>query len=150
MALDLEVKAEFDLLKTALETKTASEVKEQMTAFETKLADSDAKTQKAFETKLAEANLAMETKFMADIKAVQDHADKLDIRLKNVSPTNNKGQENFDEVLKTAILGKSKEIEDLEKAINYIEHEIESLKHENRMDFWRSYFPNLYGKSKDV
>ena len=45
MALDLEVKAEFDLLKTALETKTASEVKEQMTAFETKLADSDAKTQ---------------------------------------------------------------------------------------------------------
>lgn len=45
---------------------------------------------------------------------------------------------------------KSKEIEDLEKAINYIEHEIESLKHENRMDFWRSYFPNLYGKSKDA
>lgn len=128
MALDLEVKAEFDLLKTALETKTASEVKEQMTAFETKLADSDAKTQKAFEKKLSEANLAMETKFMADIKAVQDHADKLDIRLKNVSPTNDKGQENFDEVLKAAILGKSKEIEDFrDKKTKSVELELKAV-----------------------
>ena len=126
--MDELLKKELESIKTGLETKSAMEVKTSIEAFEVKFnkATEDVKT--AFEADLKATKEAMETKFMADIKAVQDHADKLDIRLKNVSPTNNKGQENFDEVLKTAILGKSKEIEDFrDKKTKSVELELKAV-----------------------
>lgn len=128
MALDLELKQEFEAIKTGLETKTSVEVKSAIDALELKLADSDAKTQKAFESKLATLTSEMEAKFMADIKAVQEHADKLDLKLNATTKVNAKGAENFDDVLKEAILGKSKEIEDFrDKKTKSVELELKAV-----------------------
>lgn len=128
MALDLELKQEFEAIKTGLETKTSVEVKSAIDALELKLADTDAKTQKAFEAKLATLTSEMEAKFMADIKAVQEHADKLDVKLNATTKVNTKGAENFDDVLKEAILGKAKEIEDFrDKKTKSVELELKAV-----------------------
>jgi len=75
---ELELKAELSAIKTGLETKTATEVKSAIDALEVKMTEAN-KTQ--FATELKAATEAMEAKFAADLKAVQDHADKLDVKL---------------------------------------------------------------------
>jgi len=75
---DLELKAELAAIKTGLETKTSTEVKAAIDALELKMTEAN-KTQ--FATELKAATDALETKFAADLKAVQDHADKLDVKL---------------------------------------------------------------------
>jgi HK97 family phage major capsid protein len=75
---ELELKAELSAIKTGLETKTATEVKSAIDALEVKMTEAN-KTQ--FATELKAATEAMEAKFTADLKAVQDHADKLDVKL---------------------------------------------------------------------
>jgi HK97 family phage major capsid protein len=79
---ELELKAELSAIKTGLETKTATEVKSAIDALEVKMTEAN-KTQ--FATELKAATEAMEAKFAADLKAVQDHADKLDVKLQEKS-----------------------------------------------------------------
>ena len=81
---ELELKAELAAIKTGLETKTATEVKSAIDALEVKMTEAN-KTQ--FATELKAATEAMEAKFTADLKAVQDHADKLDVKLQEKSAT---------------------------------------------------------------
>ena len=81
---ELELKAELAAIKTGLETKTATEVKSAIDALEVKMTEAN-KTQ--FATELKSATEAMEAKFTADLKAVQDHADKLDVKLQEKSAT---------------------------------------------------------------
>jgi len=78
MALDLELKAEFDAIKLGLETKTAGEVKAQLEAFETKVS-TDFKT--AYETEIKSVKEDLQGK----LDALQAHADKLDIKLQEKS-----------------------------------------------------------------
>jgi len=70
--------AELANIKSGLETKTAQEVKSAIDAFEIKLSASN-KT--SFETEIKTITDALEAKFAADLKAVQDHADALDMKL---------------------------------------------------------------------
>jgi HK97 family phage major capsid protein len=78
--MDEKLLAELANIKSGLETKTATEVKSAIDAFETKLSASN-KSQ--FETELKNATDAMEAKFTAELKTVQDHADKLDLKLQD-------------------------------------------------------------------
>ncbi len=78
MALDLELKTEFDAIKLALETKTATEVKAQIEAFETKVT-TEFKT--AYETEIKSVKEDLQGK----LDALQEHADKLDLKLQNNS-----------------------------------------------------------------
>ncbi len=79
---ELELKAELANIKTGLETKTALEIKTALDAFEVKLTEIDTKAQAKFDLSLKETKEALEAKFAADLKVVQDHADKLDVKLK--------------------------------------------------------------------
>ena len=99
---ELELKAELSAIKTGLETKTATEVKSAIDALEVKMTEVN-KTQ--FATELKAATEAMEAKFAADLKAVQDHADKLDVKLQEkAAATSNEDtlvksiKENFDNI----------------------------------------------------
>lgn len=74
--MDEKLLAELANIKTGLETKTALEVKTAIEAFETKLSASN-KTQ--FETELK----AVKEDFELELKKVQDHADKLDVKLQS-------------------------------------------------------------------
>jgi HK97 family phage major capsid protein len=78
MALDLELKTEFDAIKLALETKTATEVKAQIEAFETKVT-TEFKT--AYETEIKSVKEYLQGK----LDVLQEHADKLDLKLQNNS-----------------------------------------------------------------
>jgi hypothetical protein len=77
---ELELKAELAAIKTGLETKTATEVKSAIDALEVKMTEAN-KTQ--FATELKAATDALEVK----LQAVQDHADKLDIKLQEKAAT---------------------------------------------------------------
>ena len=81
---ELELKAELAAIKTGLETKTVTEVKSAIDALEVKMTASN-KVQ--FENELKAAKDELEAKFSADIKAVQDHADKLDVKMQEKSAT---------------------------------------------------------------
>lgn len=81
---EIQLKAELNNIKTALETKTATEVKSALDALEVKMTESN-KTQ--FETQLKAVTEALEAKFAQDLKTVQDHADKLDLKLQAKSTT---------------------------------------------------------------
>ena len=95
---ELELKAELSAIKTGLETKTATEVKSAIDALEVKMTEAN-KTQ--FATELKAATEAMEAKFTADLKAVQDHADKLDVKLQEgAKATANKGVDAIKSVIK--------------------------------------------------
>ena len=72
--MDEKLLAELANIKTGLETKTASEVKSAIDAFETKMTASN---KDAFETELKAVKDAFELK----LKEVQEHADKLDVKL---------------------------------------------------------------------
>ncbi|MFM2204567.1 MAG: Flavobacterium phage 11b [Bacteroidota bacterium] len=82
--MDEKLLAELANIKSGLETKTTLEVKNAIEAFEIKLSASN-KAQ--FETELKAAKDELEAKFAADIKAVQDHADKLDVKLQEKAAT---------------------------------------------------------------
>ena len=76
--MDEKLLAELANIKSGLETKTASEVKSAIDAFETKMV---ASTKTAFETEIKAVKDALELKFAADLKVVQDHANLLDGKL---------------------------------------------------------------------
>ena len=76
--MDDKLLAELANIKSGLETKTASEVKSAIDAFETKMV---ASTKTAFETEIKAVKDALELKFAADLKVVQDHANLLDGKL---------------------------------------------------------------------
>lgn len=90
MALELELKQELDGIKTALETKTTAEVKAAIDALETKFT-AELKTQ--FETEIKSVKDALEAKLAdaeAKLKSVQEHADKLDMKLQSNVPSTRK------------------------------------------------------------
>ncbi len=113
MALDLEVKAEFDTIKTALETKTATEVKAQIDAFELKLNSASEATKAAYAEELKKATDALDLKYMDEIKKIQDHADKLDVKLQAKGAQGGE-YANFNAELAKALMAKSAEIAQLE------------------------------------
>lgn len=76
--MDEKLLAELANIKSGLETKTALEVKNAIEAFEVKLT---ATNKAQFENELKAVTDALEAKFTADLKVVQDHADKLDVKL---------------------------------------------------------------------
>lgn len=76
--MDEKLLAELANIKSGLETKTTSEVKSAIDAFETKMV---ASTKTAFETEIKAVKDALELKFAADLKVVQDHANLLDGKL---------------------------------------------------------------------
>ena len=106
--MDEKLLAELANIKSGLETKTATEVKNAIDAFELKLT---ANTKAQFETELKAVTDKLEAKFLADIKAVQDHADKLDVKLQGAKSTN-KGDVTFANALAKAINEKTSQIED--------------------------------------
>ena len=80
--MDEKLLAELANIKSGLETKTTAEVKNAIDAFEVKM---NASSKVAFETELKSVKEALEAKFAADLKLVQDHADKLDVKLQEKS-----------------------------------------------------------------
>lgn len=105
--MDEKLIAELANIKSALETKTAVEVKAAIDAFEVKALTAN---KASFEAELKEVKEAMELKFMADIKAVQDHADKLDIKLQKANRID-ASVKSFNDVLANAISEKTSDIE---------------------------------------
>lgn len=87
-------------LETALETKNKAQIADEIKAFEEK-----AKGLFAEEVKSMKDTL--ETEFKAQIKVVQDHADKLDLRLQKKATESNVESKSFNERLKEAIEEKS-------------------------------------------
>jgi len=83
MTPELELKQELDGIKTALETKTIAEVKSAIDAFETKFTT---ELKSHFETEIKSVKDALEGKLTdaeTKLKAVQEHADKLDMKLQS-------------------------------------------------------------------
>jgi hypothetical protein len=76
--MDEKLLAELANIKSGLETKTATEVKSAIDAFETKLTASIKST---FDAEIKSVREELETKFNADLAKLQDHADKLDLKL---------------------------------------------------------------------
>jgi HK97 family phage major capsid protein len=113
--MDEKLMAELANIKSGLETKTALEVKNAIEAFEVKLT---ATNKAQFETELKAVTDALEAKFTADLKVVQDHADKLDVKLQEKPVETKSGgdvlqkaiAENFD-AIKTVTKGRSQRIE---------------------------------------
>jgi len=94
-------------LAEKLEGKTATQMQDALVAFEIKMNDA---SKLEFKTQLDAMKLDMEAKFLADIKAVQDHADKLDVKLQK-KDVQSKGSKSFNDTLAAAILEKSADIE---------------------------------------
>jgi HK97 family phage major capsid protein len=97
MALDLELKQEFEAIKTGLETKTATEVKTQIDAFELKYNQATTAQKDAFTLDLK----TTKEDFEAKLKAVQDHADKLDLKLQEKGTEAN--VKSYDAVMQIAL-----------------------------------------------
>jgi hypothetical protein len=76
--MDEKLLAELANIKSGLETKTATEVKSAIDAFETKLTASIKST---FDAEIKSVREELEAKFNADLVKLQDHADKLDMKL---------------------------------------------------------------------
>jgi len=94
-------------LAEKLEGKTATQMQDALVAFEIKMNDA---SKLEFKTQLDAMKLDMEAKFLADIKAVQDHADKLDVKLQK-KDVQSKRSKSFNDTLAAAILEKSADIE---------------------------------------
>jgi len=94
-------------LAEKLEGKTATQMQDALVAFEIKMNDA---SKLEFKSQLDAMKLDMEAKFLADIKAVQDHADKLDVKLQK-KDVQSKGSKSFNDTLAAAILEKSADIE---------------------------------------
>lgn len=98
-----ELKAELETLKKGLEGKTQVEVKSAMDAFELKVGETiKTEAKSLFETEIKSVREELEKKFASDIKVVQDHADKLDIKLNQKDVRETKGQ-HINDVLAKAI-----------------------------------------------
>lgn len=108
--MDELLKKELESIKVGLENKSAMEVKSAIDAFEVKFNTASEAQKTAFETQLKEVKEAMELKFLADIKVVQDHADALDVKLKGAKQIETKAGDFNDELAK-AIIEKTSEIE---------------------------------------
>jgi len=76
--MDEKLLAELANIKSGLETKTAVEVKNAIDAFEVKLPSA---IKSAFEVEVKAVKDELQAKFASDLKVVQDHADKLDVKL---------------------------------------------------------------------
>jgi HK97 family phage major capsid protein len=112
MALELELKAEFDAIKLGLETKTSTEIKSAVDAFEAKynLASEAQKT--AFANELKTTTDAFEIK----LQAVQAHADKLDLKLQEKGAETK--SEGYSELMVKALTDNFNEIKQVSKGRN--------------------------------
>ena len=109
--MDELLKKELENIKAGLESKSSMEVKSAIDAFELKFTTSTDAQKTAFDTELKAVKEAMELKFIADIKVVQDHADKLDVKLQ-AKQIDSKANANFNDTLAKAINEKAQAIED--------------------------------------
>lgn len=106
--MDEKLLAELANIKSGLETKTATEVKSAIDAFETKLTTS---IKSQFDAEIKSVREELETKFNADLAKLQEHADKLDMKLQekakaeanaNVDALKALIKENADSIVKVA------------------------------------------------
>ena len=102
-----ELEMQLKDLAEKLEGKTATQMQDALVAFEIKMNDA---SKLEFKSQLDAMKLDMEAKFLADIKAVQDHADKLDVKLQK-KDVQSKRSKSFNDTLAAAILEKSADIE---------------------------------------
>lgn len=107
--MDEKLVAELETLKKGLEGMTQKEVKAAIEAFEVKSKESIENETKAikesFESQVKEIKEAAEEaskKFAEDLKVVQDHADKLDVKLQEKSKASKKS-ENFETKLSNVL-----------------------------------------------
>jgi len=107
-----------DALKTSLEGKTAEEVKTAMDAFK----DEQEKAYDNFSTKEDMENAQKEIN--EGLKAVQDHLDKLDVRMQNKS-VQNQSAKGFEAKLGEFIKEKGDEITKLDGKLKY--HEVKAV-----------------------
>ena len=95
--MDEKLLAELANIKAGLETKTALEVKMAIEAFELKV---KTETKTVFENEIKSVKEALEAKFAIDLKVVQDHADKLDLKLQEKG-INTKPEGYFENITKS-------------------------------------------------
>jgi HK97 family phage major capsid protein len=109
-----ELLLELKGLKTDLETKTVTEVKAAVEALEVKMATASKADKDAVALQIKEVTDALEVKYLAEIKKIQDHADSLDVKLQGKS---GKQEEfgDFNAELAKALTLKADEIAKLEK-----------------------------------
>ena len=91
----MELKEQLEALTTKLEGKSKEQVQEEIKSFEAKFNDS-------IKNEVKEVKDALTTEFEAKLKLVQDHADKLDIKLQNKA-TENKSSKDAVGVIKSLI-----------------------------------------------
>lgn len=128
MPLDLEIKAEFETIKTALETKTVAEVKAAIDGLETKMAAADTATKAAFEVDLKAAKEELDVKYMAEIAKVQAHADKLDLKLQGNGGTIDQPYGDFNAELAKSLNAKAADIQAFaEKKSQRVELELKAV-----------------------
>jgi len=109
--MDELLKKELESIKTGLETKSALEVKSAIDAFEVKFNTATEAQKTSFETQLKEVKEAMELKFVADIKAIQDQADKLDLKV-NAKEIKGNNNVSFNDEIAKAVTANTQAIED--------------------------------------
>lgn len=104
-----EMKNALDELKKGLEGKSKEQVKEAIDAFEVKYAE-EAKKAKDDTAALLDSKLTeLKATLLSDIKVVQDHADKLDIKLQK-GDVKKQSQKTFGEQLAHEIIEKTDEL----------------------------------------
>lgn len=103
-----ELKAQLDELKKGLEGKTTLEVKTAIEAFEAKVSETiDAKAKELFDKEIE----TVKADFVKQIAVVQDHADKLDLRLQKKGGKMEEPNKPFGEVLAKELTEKTDELE---------------------------------------
>lgn len=103
-----ELQAQLDELKKGLEGKTSLEVKNAIEAFESKVNETiEAKAKEMFDKEIE----SVKADFVKQIAVVQDHADKLDVKLQKKGGSVNEPNKPFGEVLAKELMENSDELE---------------------------------------
>lgn len=119
----MELKEQLEALKndlsTGFETKSKVQIQEAINAFEVKLKDSNDKEVKALlkeerEAMMKEVETAKE-EFQTKSKAMQDHLDKLDVRLQQANGGKNVETKTFNQILREVIIEHAEEIKNFKK-----------------------------------
>jgi HK97 family phage major capsid protein len=123
-----ELLLELKGLKTDLETKSAADLKSGIEAFELKLKAAKEEDKKALELEIKSVTEALELKFAEEIKKVQDHADKLDLKLQEKGAQGGGDALDFNTELANAIQAKAADIEAFrDKKSQRVELEIKAV-----------------------
>lgn len=123
-----ELLLELKGLKTDLETKSAAELKVKLDAFELSLKSANEDAKKALDLEIKNVTEALELKFEAEIKKVQDHADKLDLKLQGKGNQGGSEYGDFNAELAKSLNAKAADIQAFaEKKSQRVELELKAV-----------------------